>query len=135
MTYPITRIDGLGAYVASKLKAQKIRTTAALLEHARTVRARKALSAKTGISERQLLEWANIADCMRIKGMGRATVELLRAAGVFTVRDLAHRNPARLAQAMKEANETRKVVIVMPSEKSIAHLVQRARNLPLKITY
>jgi predicted RecB family nuclease len=135
MTYPIAMIDGLNAQAAAKLKSVGIRTTAGLLEAARTLKGRKALAAKTGLSEQQLLEWANIADCMRIKGMGKAKAELLRAAGVTTVRELVHRNPERLAQAMKEANDKRKLVGVLPSGASVKRLIENARKLPLKISY
>jgi len=134
-SYPISHIDGLGPHAQAKLKAHGIRTTAGLLENANTVKARKALAAKTGLSEQDLLAWANIADCMRIKGMGKAKAELLRAAGVVTVREFALRNPERLAQAMREANNKRKLVRVLPSDKSVAELIQRARKLPLKISY
>jgi predicted flap endonuclease-1-like 5' DNA nuclease len=134
-SYPISHIDGLGPQAQARLKAQGIRTTAGLLENANTVKARKALAAKTGLSEQDLLAWANIADCMRIKGMGKAKAELLRAAGVVTVREFALRNPERLAQAMREANGKRKLVRVLPSDKSVAELIQRARKLPLKISY
>ena len=103
MTYPISEIDGLPSFAASKLKSLGIRTTDGLLEAARTVKGRKALAAKTGISEQQLLEWANVSDYMRIPGMGKAKVGLVRAAGVTTVRELALRNPARLAQNMKDS--------------------------------
>jgi hypothetical protein len=135
MTYPLSEIEGLSAYCALKLKAQGIRTTDALLEAARTVKGRKALAAKTGISEQQLLEWANVSDYMRIPGMGKAKVGLVRAAGVATVRELALRNPARLAQNMKDVNTKRKLVRVLPSEKSVERLIERARKLPPKITY
>ncbi len=135
MTYPISEIEGLTAYSASKLKSQGIRTTAALLEAARTVKGRKALAVKTGIPEQQLLEWANFSDYMRIPGMGRAKVGLVRAAGVTTVRELALRNPSRLAQNMKEVNIRRKLVRLMPSEKSVEQLIAQARKLPPKITY
>ena len=135
MTYPISDIEGLSAFAASKLKAQGIRTTAALLEAASTVKGRKALAAKTGISEQQLLEWANVSDYMRIPGMGKAKVGLVRAAGVTTVRELAYRNPVRLAQNMREVNEKRKLVRVLPSEKSVGDLIAKARKLPPKITY
>src|SRR6266436_7891876 len=97
MTYPISEIEGLSAFSASKLKSLGIRTAEALLEAARTVKGRKALAAKTGISEQQLLEWANFSDHMRIPGMGKAKIVLIRAAGVTTVRELGLRNPARLA--------------------------------------
>jgi len=135
MTYPISEIEGLSAFAASKLKAQGIRTTAALLEAASTVKGRKALAAKTGISEQQLLEWANVSDYMRIPGMGKAKIGLVRAAGVTTVRELAYRNPGRLAQNMREVNERKKLVRILPSEKSVGDLIAKARKLPPKISY
>src|SRR6202000_2526022 len=135
MTYPISDIDGLTPLIATKLKAVGIRTTAALLEAARTVKGRKALAARTGISEQQLLEWANVSDYMRIPGMGKAKVGLVRAAGVTTVRELALRNPARLAQNIKEVNTRRRLVRVLPSEKSVEQLIAQARRLQPKISY
>lgn len=135
MTYPISKIDGLGAQAAAKLKALGIRTTDALLENASSAKARKALAAKTGIGEQQLLAWANMADCMRVKGICTGKAGLLRAAGVNTVREFALRNPERLAQAMKDANEKRKLVRVLPTEKSLERLIQSARKLPIKISY
>ena len=135
MTYPLTELEGMTAFSAAKLKSLGIRTTDTLLEAARTVKGRKTLAAKTGISEQQLLEWANVADYMRIKGMGRAKVGLVRAAGATTVRELAHRNPARLAQTMREVNTKRKLVRVLPSERSVEQLIAQARKLQPKITY
>jgi hypothetical protein len=135
MTYPISELEGMTAFSASKLKSLGIRTTDALLEAARTVKGRKALATRTGISERQLLEWANVSDYMRIPGMGRAKIGLVRAAGVTTVRELALRNPVRLAQNMKDVNTRRKLVRVLPSEKSVEQLIAQARKLQPKITY
>ena len=135
MTYPLSELEGMTGFFATKLKSVGIRTTDALLESAQSVKGRKALAAKTGISEQQLLEWANVSDYMRIPGMGRAKVGLVRAAGVTTVRELALRNPARLAQNMKEVNTKRKLVRVLPSEKSVEQLIVEARKLQPKITY
>ena len=135
MTYPLSQIEGMTPFAASKLKRLGIRTTEALLEAARTMKGRKELSAKTGISEQQLLEWANICDYMRIPGMGKAKVGLVRAAGVTTVRELALRNPVRLAQNIKEVNTRRKLVRVLPSQRSVEQLIARARKLPPMISY
>src|SRR5246127_3857819 len=135
MTYPITEIEGMTAFSATKLKSLGIRTTEALLEAARTVKGRKTLAAKTGISEQQLLEWANVSDYMRIPGMGKAKVGLVRAAGVTTVRELALRNPSRLAESMREANEKKKLVRILPSEKSVGELIAKAKKLPPEISY
>ena len=125
MTYPISEIEGLTAFAASKLKSLGIRTTDRLLEAARTVKGRKALAAKTGISEQQLLEWANVSDYMRIPGMGKAKVGLVRAAGVTTVRELALRNPARLA-AEHERREYQAQTRPRPAVGKVGRAVDRA---------
>jgi len=135
MTYPISELEGMNAFFASKLKSLGIRTTEALLEATRTAKGRKALSTKTSIRAQQLLEWANMPDYMRIRGMGKAKIGLIRAAGATTVRELAHRNPARLAQNMKDVNIRRKLVRILPSEKSVEQMIAQARKLQPKITY
>jgi hypothetical protein len=135
MSYPITDIEGIDRDVAATLKSAGIRSTGRLLEAARTVKGRKALAAKTGIDEKQLLCWANVADRMRIRGISKEYAELLQAAGVDTVKELKYRNPANLAQAMAEANKKRKLVRLLPSEKVVVRWIDHAKKLPLKITY
>lgn len=135
MTYPLKHIDGMTPFIEIKLKSRRIRTTEKLLEAARTVKGRKELAEKTGIPEQQWLDWANNADCMRIKGMGSEKAKLLRRAGVTTVGELSHRNPRKLAEAMAEANDKYKLVRVRPTEKSVSVLIERAKKLPRKITY
>lgn len=135
MNYPLKHIDGMTPFFEGKLKSKRIRTTEKLLEAASTVKGRKDLAAKTGIPEQQWLDWANNADCMRIKGMGSEKAKLLRRAGVTTVGELCHRNPKKLAEAMAEANATYKLMRVRPSEKSVRVLIERAKKLPRKITY
>ncbi len=135
MSYPITDIEGIGPSVAEKLKATRIRTTGRLLEAAKNPKGRKALSDKTGVESSRILKWANIADMMRIKGVGEEYSELLEAAGVDTVRELKHRNPVNLAKAMAAANTRRRLVRLLPSEKAIAKWIAQAKSLPMKITY
>jgi hypothetical protein len=135
MTYPITDINGIDEDVADILKAVGIRTTEKLLEAAKSPKGRKELSAKTDISEKQLLCWANMADRMRVKGLGKEYAELLQLAGVDTVRELKYRNPEKLAKAMKAANVKRKLVRLLPSDKAVSRWIEHARKLPPKITY
>ena len=135
MTYPITDIDGIDGEAAAILKSVGIRSTARLLEAARTVRGRKMLAIKTGFDEKQLLCWANVADRMRIKGIRKEYAELLQAAGVDTVKELKYRNPGNLANAMAEANKRRKMVRLLPSEKVVCAWIESAKKLQLKITY
>jgi hypothetical protein len=135
MSYPISKISDIDAVIAAKLKAQRIRTTAKLLDHARNLRGRQQLAEKIGVDECSLLRWANTADRMRIKGIGDEYACLLAAVGVDTVRELKYRNPKNLAKAMAEANEKRKLVRFLPSEKAIKKWIERAKTLPLKISY
>jgi predicted flap endonuclease-1-like 5' DNA nuclease len=135
MSYPITDIEGIGPAYAERLKNLRIRTTSRLLEEAKSPRGRKALAEKTGVETSRILKWANMADMMRIKGVGEEYSELLEAAGVDTVRELKYRNPKKLAEAMKKANTTRKLVRLLPSEKAVARWIAKAKSLPMKITY
>lgn len=135
MSYPITDIGGIDGDVAASLKSAGIRSTAKLLEEARTVKGRKDLAEKTGLSEKQLLCWANMADRMRIKGISKEYAELLQAAGVNTVKELRYRSPANLAKAMAEANIKRKMVRLLPSEKVVTRWIETAQKLELKIKY
>jgi predicted flap endonuclease-1-like 5' DNA nuclease len=135
MSYPITDIEGIGPAYADRLKSLRIRTTSRLLEAARSPRGRKALANSTGIEPSRILKWANMADMMRIKGIGEEYSELLEAAGVDTVRELKHRNPKNLAQAMAAANARRKLVRLLPSEKAVTKWIAEAKSLPMKITY
>lgn len=134
-SYPITDIDGIEPDIAARLKSAGIRTTGKLLEAARSPKGRRMLAAQTGFDEKKILCWANMADKMRIKGIGEEYAGLLHAAGVDTVRDLKYRNPSNLAKAMAAANVKRKLVRLVPSEKAVLRWIEHAKKLPLKITY
>ena len=135
MSYPIADLERLTPGVAAKLKSIGIRTTGRLLERAKDLKGRKAIAEATGIDEKCILRWANMADRMRIKGVGEDYAELLEAAGVDTVKELKYRNPANLAKAMAKANVERKLVQLPPSEKAVVRWIEHAKRLQLKITY
>src|SRR5215475_28110 len=134
-SYPITHIDGLDADEIKTLKSLGIRTTERLLDEAKSPKARRRLAEKCGINEKRLLRFANACDHMRIKGMGKGYVGLLREVGVSTVRELKYRNPSNLARAMAEANKRKKLVRFLPPEKLVVRWVEHAKKLQLKITY
>jgi predicted flap endonuclease-1-like 5' DNA nuclease len=135
MPSSISDLDGLGPDFAIKMKKAGIRTTEKLLETAKSLKGRQMLAKKTEIDEKQLLCVANLVDRMRIKGVGLEYAELLEAAGVRTVRELRYRNPARLAEAMANANMKHKLVRVLPSEHTVERWIDHAKKLPVKISY
>ena len=71
---------------------------------------------------------------MRVKGIGWEYAELLRAAGVKTVNDLQFRNPQHLVEKMREANK-RKLVRLLPKERTVERWIENARKLQPLIRY
>lgn len=135
MSYPIEEIEGIGATYADKLRAAGIDKTEQLLDACATPKGRAGTAAKTDIAEGHLLRWTNMADLMRLKGVGKQYSELLEAAGVDTVKELKHRNAANLAAKMKEVNDAKNVSGSAPSEEMVAGWIAQAKDLPAKIEY
>jgi predicted flap endonuclease-1-like 5' DNA nuclease len=135
VSYKIQDIEGIGPSYGERLAKAGITTTAALLKACAQPKGRKATAEQTGFSESQLLKWTNMADLMRISGVGEEYSELLEAAGVDTVKELRNRNPDNLAVAMAEVNAKKKLVRLVPSAKSVTKWVAQAKELPPAITY
>ena len=136
MAYSIAAIDDLDAEEAATLKSVGIRTTEKLLEAAKSPKGRRELAAMTELDEKRLLHFANLADKLRIKGMGKEYAGLLCAVGVDTVKELKYRNPQKLVKSMADARKKkRKLVRFLPSEKLVKRWLEHARKLPQKITY
>jgi hypothetical protein len=134
MAYPIANIRAIRTEVADLLKEEGIRTTIGLLRATKTPKQRLRLATKTGTDTKQVLDWATAADRMRVKGVGWEYAELLRAAGVKTVKDLQFRNPQHLVEKMREANK-RKLVDLLPKEKTVERWIENAKKLQPIIRY
>jgi len=131
----IEEIEGIGPSYAEKLGAAGIKDTDGLLESCCDKGGRKKVAEQTGVSESQLLKWANMADLFRVKGVGGEYAELLECAGVDTVKELATRNAANLTAKMAEVNEQKKLTRRVPSEKEVTKWVEQAGDLPATITH
>ena len=68
---------------------------------------------------------------IRIRGVGREYAELLEAAGVHSVRELAAQDPVALSDALFEANLLRELVKTVPSENRVGGWVRQAQSLQL----
>ncbi len=135
MTFPISDLSLVDPELRVKLKSIGIRTTGRLLETAKRANDRKILAKRIDIDPRILLGIANLADRMRIRGVGQDYAELLKAAGVDTVNELRYRNPANLAKRMADANAQLNLVRVLPSVPMVRNWVEQAKKLQLMISY
>jgi predicted flap endonuclease-1-like 5' DNA nuclease len=133
--FKIVDIEGIGKTYTKKLNAAGIHTTDELLREGATPRGRKQLSEKTGIPHEQILEWVNLSDLFRIKGIGEEYSDLLEEAGVDTVVELAHRNAEHLHAKILEVNEAKKLVRRPPPLSSVEAWIEDAKSLPRVIEY
>ncbi len=132
---PLTEIEGIGPAYADKLRAAGVATTDGLLERGCDRSGRQALAEATGISGTLILRWVNQADLFRIDGVGEQYAELLEAAGVDSVPELAQRNAASLQAKLGEANEARNLVRQVPVESQVARWIEEAKTLPRVVTH
>jgi predicted flap endonuclease-1-like 5' DNA nuclease len=128
-------IEGIGDIYAEKLRAVGVRSTNALLSLGATRKGRQTLADKSGIGEALILRWVNHADLFRIKGVGEEYSDLLEAAGVDTVVELAQRHPANLREQVAAANAERKRVRQLPTPDQVKGWVKQAKRLKRAVEY
>lgn len=133
--YKIEDVEGIGPVIGQKMRDAGIKDTDALLENTLTPTQRRKLAEQTGVSDKLILRFANMVDLYRVNGIGSEYSELLEAAGVDTVPELAQRNPANLTQALADTNAEKKLTRRVPSESEITRWIEQAKTLPRKLQY
>jgi predicted flap endonuclease-1-like 5' DNA nuclease len=128
-------VEGIGPVYASQLRAAGIATVEALLAAGATPGGRQELEQKSRIGHALILEWVNLADLMRIKGVGEEYSDLLEEAGVDTVKELRNRVPENLYAGLVKTNEAKKLVRRLPTLSMVRGWVQQAKVLPPKVVY
>ena len=134
-TLKIIDIEGIGPTYAEKLQSIGINNSDNLLEAGKTPNGRKDLVDKSGISSKLIMEWVNLCDLIRIKGVGEEYSDLLEEAGVDTVVELATRNAENLQAKMQEVNEAKNLVRKTPTLEQVTDWVAEAKTLPRGIEY
>jgi len=133
--YRIDEIEGIGPANRAKLAKASINTTDKLLQLCAKKKGRDEVAGQTGLQAKQLLVWANMADLMRIKGIGRQFAEVLKASGVDTVKELRNRRADNLAAKMAEVNAAKKLAKTSPNKDIVQGWVDRAKELPPLISH
>jgi predicted flap endonuclease-1-like 5' DNA nuclease len=131
----LIKIEGIGGTYEKKLNAVGLFSVEDLLEKGASPKGRKELAAKTGISDALILKWTNRADLFRIKGIGEEYGDLLEAAGVDTVPELAQRKADNLYEKLVETNNAKKLVRKLPALSQVKNWIDQAKKLPRLMTY
>ncbi len=131
----IIDIEGIGPTYAAKLSKIGIRTTDALLKKGATPEGRQQIGEAASIGHALVLEWVNLADLYRIKGVGSEYSDLLEEAGVDTVVELSKRDPEHLHGKMIEINKIKNLVNRRAGLKQVRNWIGQAKRLPRVVTY
>ena len=135
MAKKIAEIEGIGPVYAEKLSKAGVLTVEGLLEKGASRPGRKNIAEDSGIDESKILNWVNKADLFRIKGVGPQFSELLEAAGVDTVPELASRKPEALLEALAKVNEKKNLVNLLPGLSRVEAWVKQAKSLKRAVEY
>ncbi len=125
----IDQVAGIGLKEATKLRKAGIRTSKGLLESAANRKDRGDLAASLGIDPKDLQQWVNHSDLLRVRGVGAEYAELLVAAGVDTLRDLRRRNPTALLAKIIGLNGQARVVRRLPTEAMVDGWIEASKEI------
>lgn len=135
MRYRIIEIEGIGAVYSAKLAEAGIKSTDDLLAKCGDRKGRKKMADATGLTEHQLLKWANLADLMRINGIGTQYSELLEAAGVDTIKELRNRKADNLTEKIAEVHAAKKLTRAKPARSMVERWIAEAKSMEPAITH
>ena len=135
MAYKISEIEGIGEVTAEKLAKSGIKTTEDLLSQCCAKKGRISAAEVTGCSEGQILKWTNMADLMRVSGIGGEFAELLKATGVDTIKEFRTRNAENLAAAMQTTNAEKKLTRTVPSSAMLQKWIDQAKTMEPMISH
>ena len=131
----IEDIEGINKAYGKKLRGMGIGSVAKLLEHGGTRKGRETIAKECDLSPKRVLEWVNHADLYRVKGIGSEYSDLLEAAGVDSVKELAQRKPENLYEKLKEVNDQKKLVRRGIGLKMCEKFVAHAKELPRAVSH
>lgn len=131
----LTRISDLNEEHQEKLNAADIYLCDELLEKGATPAGRKAIAEAAGVDTKLALRWVNQVDLFRLDGVESKYANLLEAAGVDTIPELAQRNAVNLHEKLEAINAEQNIVQRMPTLTQVIDWVAQAEKLPRVLTY
>jgi predicted flap endonuclease-1-like 5' DNA nuclease len=130
---PLTGIKGIGPSYMAKLRAAGIECIEDLREAGTTSAKRAALGQQVDRNESIILHWVQLADLMRIKGVGTQQSELLWEAGIKAPADLPAQQQDHLLPLLRKINGEKSIVKKLPSSKQLNEWIAQAKKLPALI--
>ncbi|MDH5443099.1 MAG: DUF4332 domain-containing protein [Hadesarchaea archaeon] len=129
MTNLIKSLPFIGRKYRVMLKKAKITTTGEILEHGICRTSRGNLANELGISERLISKWVNLADLLRVKGIGKRYLKLLDKIGIGNLNKLSKQDPDNILQKIDSLDqEDLQKIKRKPSKKTIRRWIEESRK-------
>ena len=130
----LTGIKGIGRATIALLREKAgIESVEDLRAAGRTPMGRAALARQVGRSEQVILRWVQIADLMRLAGVGPDYSALLWEAGLKAPPDLLPQDPQGLLQILARINEEKHLTPRLPTLEQLNQWLDQAKTLPVLV--
>jgi predicted flap endonuclease-1-like 5' DNA nuclease len=130
----LTGIKGIGRkYTAMLREKAGIESIEELLEAGITPQGRAELVQKTGRNDSTILHWVQLADLMRVEGVGEDYSALLWETGITSPADLPRQKPESLLELLTKTNQQKRLTHRLPSLSQIISWMEQAKKLPVVV--
>ncbi len=131
----VTAIKGIGQRTAALLRTKaNISSAQDLLSTGATPQGRQKLQSQTNLSPKLILRWVQLADLMRIEGVGSDASQLLWDAGVTSITHLAAQNPKTLLKRLGQPTTDPGGLQHLPALVQVTDWVQQASKMQAIVT-
>lgn len=131
----LTAIKGIGRHYAALLHERaNINSVQELLTAGATPGGRDQLQSQTKLSSKMILRWVQLADLMRIEGVGSDYSQLLWDAGITDVPQLAAQRPKPLLSKLTRVKEEQGDVHRLPYLEQVADWIRQASAMEPAVT-
>lgn len=130
MAVVVARLHGVERNLESKLKTKGVKNSEDLLARCKTPADMQTFAQEVDLDLETLNRLVHRAHLVRVRGIGQAYTELLEAAGVKTLGDLAVKEPDELRTQFAQINREQKIVGRVPTLAMVNGWVTKAQRLP-----
>ena len=129
--YDIETLEGIGPQTGELFRGYGVSTVGDYLRKLHTPSSREQAAKDLDILVKPLHDWASMSDLLRVEGIDHQNAELIYAAGVSTVGQLANSNASELVDEMSAVNSAGKQSIAptVPATDDVSDWIARARGM------
>jgi hypothetical protein len=131
--FPLKDFRGISRKHAAKLAEQGIANIDDMLKAGAKMKDRKALSKKTGVPEKAILEFVKLSDLARIPGVKNIRARLYYDAGIDSIEKMAKQDPDEMREMLIKWVAKTGFDGIAPLPKEVKSTVETARKLKVVV--